>query len=59
MTQLLPHFKQDLDSVVLVPSSGGRFEVELDGDPVYSKLSTQEFPDTDELLRDLDSKING
>lgn len=59
MTELLPHFKQDLDGVELVPSDGGRFEVELDGDLVYSKLETKEFPDTAALIKTLDDRING
>lgn len=59
MTELLPHFKQDLDTVVLVPSDKGRFEVELDGKLIYSKLSTREFPKTSELIRELEKGISG
>ena len=29
----------------LQPSSGGCFELTIDGDLVYSKLATEEFPD--------------
>lgn len=58
MTELLPHFKQDLDSVVLVPSKGGRFEVEFNGKLLYSKLETGTFPDTAQLIRTLEADVN-
>ncbi len=34
----------------LSPSSGGAFEVSVDGKLVYSKLKTGRFPDEKELL---------
>jgi selenoprotein W-related protein len=43
-------FKQQLESITLVPSDGGRFELELDGDLVWSKLETREFPDHAEMI---------
>ena len=35
----------------LVRSSGGAFEVSLDGELIYSKLRTGSFPDQREILR--------
>ena len=49
--QILTEFKQEIQGLTLVPSDGGRFEVSLDGELIYSKLETGEFP-TLEVLRD-------
>jgi len=57
MTELLPHFKQDLTHVVLVPSGGGRFEVSLDGDLIYSKLETGEFPGTRDIIKAVEARL--
>jgi selenoprotein W-related protein len=35
---LLKNFEADLASIKLVPSDGGRFEVSVEGDLVYSKM---------------------
>ena len=50
MADLLPKFKQDLSAVRLVPSAGGKFEFSVNGDLVYSKLETGEFPENDDLI---------
>jgi selenoprotein W-related protein len=42
---LLTQFKQQLASLELEPSSGGCFEITVDGDLVYSKLAKGSFPD--------------
>ncbi len=44
-SQILTQYKQQLESLELQPSSGGCFELSLDGELVYSKLATEEFPD--------------
>lgn len=33
-----------------MPSGGGCFEVSVDGEPVYSKLATGEFPRPPDVL---------
>ena len=43
--QLLTTFKQNLAEFALLPSDGGKFEVKIDGELVYSKLTTGSFPD--------------
>ena len=48
--QILEKFKQQVQSLELIPSSGGRFELELDGDLAYSKLDTGSFPDESQIL---------
>ena len=37
--------------MVLVPSTGGCFELTVGGKPIYSKLKTGKFPDEDEMLK--------
>ncbi len=43
--------KQRIGSLKLVPSSGGVFEVSLNGQKLHSKAETGEFPDFDALLK--------
>jgi selenoprotein W-related protein len=43
----LTTFKQDIKELVLIPSGGGKFELSLNDDLVYSKLKTGQFPDED------------
>ena len=43
--KLLTTFKQKIVELRLIPSGGGCFEVSIDGELVYSKLQTGEFPD--------------
>lgn len=41
----------------LVPSDGGRFEVSIDGELVYSKIETGEFPDEEELVAKIKERV--
>lgn len=59
MADLLPEFKQDIEEVVLVPSDGGRFEFFIDGELVYSKLGTGEFPAHREILKAVNARLRG
>ena len=36
----MDHFTSSLEEVVLIPSSGGRYEIRVDGKLVYSKKET-------------------
>ncbi len=38
-------FKQSIDELALLPSDGGRFEVKVNDEMIYSKLATGQFPD--------------
>jgi selenoprotein W-related protein len=40
--------------VALIESSGGVFEVVVDGELIYSKRETGQFPDEERLLKDLE-----
>jgi selenoprotein W-related protein len=41
----LTTYKQQIHSLKLVPSKGGCFELKINGDLIYSKLKTGQFPE--------------
>jgi selT/selW/selH-like putative selenoprotein len=45
----LKAYKRDIDSLVLVPSDGGCFEVKKNGTLVFSKLAAGRFPEDGEI----------
>jgi selenoprotein W-related protein len=55
MEKALPKFKWDVDEWQLVPSDGGRFELLVEGELVFSKLAQGRFPEPNEAI-DLISK---
>jgi len=46
---LVRRFKQRIAELALLPSEGGRFEIKVDDELIYSKLSTGRFPDNAEI----------
>lgn len=40
-----------------MPASGGCFELSLNGDMLYSKLQTGSFPDEDDLVKQVGSRL--
>jgi selenoprotein W-related protein len=48
--KILAELKLDVEQLTLVPGKGGRFEVFVDDDQIYSKLETGEFPDEDVVV---------
>lgn len=55
--QLLDQYKNRLESVSLVPSMGGAFEVTVNDDKVYSKLETGRFPSESTIIMDIGKKL--
>jgi selenoprotein W-related protein len=49
----LEEFEHDLEGVELIPSKGGVFEVEVDGQLVSSKKKTGRHADYDVVLKEL------
>lgn len=41
----------------MIEGSGGVFEVKLNGELIFSKRATGHFPDEDQLLKDIESKL--
>ena len=54
--QLIVKYKAKIQKLTLVPSDGGRFELTIDGDLVYSKLQTGKFPEWAQLEPLVDAK---
>jgi selenoprotein W-related protein len=48
---LLKEFEFQIESLTLVPSDGGRFEVSVNGDLIYSKLRTGRHAEPGEVLK--------
>jgi selenoprotein W-related protein len=46
----LPRFKDAISQFVMIPSTGGCFELTVGGKLLYSKLETGRFPDEGELM---------
>lgn len=46
---------EKFESVALHPSSGGVFEVTLDGQVIFSKKQEGRFPEDDEILTQIES----
>jgi selenoprotein W-related protein len=54
---LLKEFEFQIDSLSLVPSDGGRFEVSINGDLLYSKLQTGRHAEPGEVLKLVGKRI--
>jgi selenoprotein W-related protein len=55
--QFLERYKQKIKSLELVPSGGGCFEVQVDGDLLYSKLQTGSFPDESNIIAQVGQRL--
>jgi selT/selW/selH-like putative selenoprotein len=49
-SKLLITFKQQIQDMKLIPSSGGCFELTANGELIHSKLKTKVFPDEQGIL---------
>jgi selenoprotein W-related protein len=49
-SELLREFEYDIGNLTLVPSDGGRFEVTVGDELVYSKLQTHRHAEPGEVL---------
>jgi selenoprotein W-related protein len=56
---LLANFRNRITRIVLLPSSGGRHEITIDGELIHSKKATGQHPDpatvVEEVRRRLDA----
>jgi len=55
----LDNFEPDIETITLVPSDGGKFEVEVDENLVYSKLKTKRHAEKGEIVSILQKIIEG
>ena len=51
--------KQDISALTLVPGRGGLFEVTVNGEKIYSKKETGEFPDPEAIVKAVSGKVKG
>ena len=51
MADLVKEFEFKIESIKLVPSDGGRFEVTVNGNLLYSKLETYRHAEPGEVNR--------
>jgi selenoprotein W-related protein len=56
-SKLLNTFKQKIIDLKLIPAGGGCFEVSLNGELIYSKLKTGQFPDEQEIVDAVESRL--
>lgn len=57
--ELLDEYEAQIESLALVPSDGGRFEVSVNGELVYSKLSTGRHAEPGEVMGLVRKKLGG
>jgi selenoprotein W-related protein len=50
MDELLKHYEHLIEEIKLIPSDGGKFEVTINGQLVYSKLATHRHVEPGEVL---------
>ena len=50
MDELLKNYEHVIETIMLVPSDGGRFEVTVNGQLLYSKLESHRHAEPGEVL---------
>ncbi len=55
--KLLHDYKNSITELILKPSSGGVFEVMVNGSLVHSKKQTNAFPDEDAVVKEAGSAL--
>lgn len=55
--EVLTKFKQQISGMTLVPAAGGKFEVSLDGNLIYSKLKEGRFPEPQEIIDAIEAQL--
>lgn len=48
--ELLKDYEHVIEGVTLIPSDGGKFEVSVNGELIYSKLQTKRHAEAGEIL---------
>ena len=59
MDDMLKNFEHAIESVTLVPSDGGKFEVSVNGKLVYSKLETHRHAEPGEVVKIITKIVEG
>ncbi len=56
---ILKAYEANITSVELIPSSGGAFEIQVDGDLIFSKKELNRHPAAPEIKKLIEAKIPG
>jgi selenoprotein W-related protein len=56
--ELLKEYEHVIESVTLIPSDGGKFEVSVNGQLVYSKLETKRHAEAGEILTSISKMVD-
>jgi selenoprotein W-related protein len=59
MGELLKNFEHVIESVTLIPSDDGRFEVSVNGELVYSKLALKRHAQAGEIVDIIFKMVEG
>jgi len=59
MGELLKNFEHVVESVTLIPSDGGRFEVSVNGKLIYSKLEMKRHAQPGEIVNIIFKMVEG
>ena len=59
MDELLKDYEHLIESVALIPSDGGRFEVSVNGELVYSKLQMKRHAEAGEVVTLIHKMVEG
>jgi selenoprotein W-related protein len=54
---ILDAFGDKFGALKLIPADGGRFEITVDGELVYSKLKTGDFPENKAILEQIKARL--
>lgn len=54
---MLTTFKQQIQDLKLIPSSGGCFELTVNGELLFSKLQSKQFPEEKWVLDTLGTRL--
>ena len=57
--ELLKDYEHLIESVTLIPSDGGRFEVSVNGELIYSKLQTKRHAEAGEIINLIHKMVEG
>ncbi|RME07512.1 MAG: SelT/SelW/SelH family protein [Anaerolineae bacterium] len=55
---LLNKYESHIQELTLIPSDGGRFEVSMDDELIYSKLKTGRHAEVNEILTAVGARIS-
>lgn len=59
MDELLKNYEHLIESVVLIPSDGGKFEVGVNGELVFSKLQLKRHAEAGEIINLIHKLVEG